>query len=107
MTEEAEKYVMMKLCNSKSTRFPTFWGTGDWGPDHNWGGVGNIALQEMLMQNVDNTLYLFPAWPKHWNVKFKLHAPNKTIVTAEWKDGKVLQQEISPKGQWTPSIAIH
>jgi hypothetical protein len=107
MTEEAEKYVKMKLCNSNTTRFPTFWGTGDWGPDHNWGGVGNIALQEMLMQDVDNTLYLFPAWPKHWNVKFKLHAPNKTIVTAEWKDGKVLRQEVSPKGPWTTNISIH
>lgn len=70
-------------------RYPTFWGPGhDWVPDHNWGGSGMIGVQEMLMQTVGDKIYLLPAWPKEWNVSFKLHAPGNTVVECVWKTGK-------------------
>jgi hypothetical protein len=48
-----------------------------------------IGLQEMLMQTGDERLLLLPAWPEDWEVDFKLHAPDKTVVEAKVKDGRV------------------
>ena len=79
-------------------RFPTWWGPGhDWVPDHNWGGSGMIGVQEMLMQTVDDKIYLLPAWPKTWDVNFKLHAPGNTIVECVYRNGKVEKLEITPQ----------
>lgn len=78
-------------------RFPAFWGPGyDWSPDHNWGGSAMIGLQEMLMQVDDKKIYLLPAWPKEWNARFKLHAPYKTTVEGEVKDGKIVNLLVTP-----------
>jgi len=38
-------------------------------------------LQEMLLQIPDGKVISLPAWPREWDVRFKLHAPNKTLVT--------------------------
>jgi hypothetical protein len=89
LTDEAAKFVILKLQDS-GRRFPAFWGPGfDWVPDHNWGGSGMIGLQEMLLQTNGDKIYLFPAWPVDWDVHFKLHAPQNTVVEAELKNGKV------------------
>ena len=97
LTKEAADITVFKLKDS-GRRFPAFWGPGfDWAPDHNWGGSGMIGLQEMLMQVDDKKIYLFPAWPKDWNVHFKLHAPYNTTVEATVKDGKVTSLIILPK----------
>ena len=98
LTEEAKKYNLLKMANS-DRRFPAFWGPGyDWVPDHNWGGAGMIGMQEMLLQEANGKIYLFPAWPKDWNVHFKLHASQNTIIEAELQNGitkiiKVIPQE--------------
>jgi hypothetical protein len=87
LTEEAAKFNLMKMANS-DRRFPAFWGPGfDWVPDHNWGGSGMIGMQEMLLQEANGKIYLFPAWPKEWNVHFKLHAAQNTTVEGEIKNG--------------------
>lgn len=97
LTKEAADLTTYKLKDS-GRRFPAFWGPGfDWTPDHNWGGSGMIGLQEMLMQVDDKKIYLFPAWPKDWNVHFKLHAPYNTTVEATVKDGKVTSLIVLPK----------
>lgn len=99
LTEEAAKITIQKLGNS-DRRFPTFWGPGhDWVPDHNWGGSGMIGLQEMLMQTVDDKIYLFPSWPKDWDVSFKLHAPYNTTVEAVLKSGKISSINVSPESR--------
>jgi hypothetical protein len=96
LTEEADSLIRLKLKDSER-RFPTFWGPGhDWVPDHNWGGSGMIALQEMLMQTDGKKIYLLPAWNCAWNVRFKLHAPYQTTVEAELKDGKIVNLKVSP-----------
>ncbi|SDT16388.1 hypothetical protein SAMN05216490_2630 [Mucilaginibacter mallensis] len=97
LIKEAADLTVFKLKNS-GRRFPAFWGPGfDWTPDHNWGGSGMIGLQEMLMQVDDKKIYLFPAWPKTWNVHFKLHAPYNTTVEATVKNGKVESLTVLPK----------
>jgi hypothetical protein len=96
MTQEAADYNTKKLQDSPR-RFPTFWGPGhDWVPDHNWGGSGMIGLQEMLMQTFDGKILLFPAWPKEWDVDFKLHAPNNTTIEVRLKDGEIEKLMVNP-----------
>lgn len=96
LTDEAATIAIQKLKNSPR-RFPTFWGPGhDWVPDHNWGGSGMIGLQEMLMQTDSTKIYLLPAWPKNWKVKFKLHAPFNTIVEGDVRDGKLQTLKVTP-----------
>lgn len=99
LTKEAAELTLLKLKNS-GRRFPAFWGPGfDWVPDHNWGGSGMIGLQEMLLQSHAGKLYLFPAWPKDWDVHFKLHAPQQTIVEGILKNGKVESLKVSPESR--------
>lgn len=90
LTEEAARLTRLKMANGPH-RFPAFWGPGfDWTPDLNHGGSGMIGMQEMLMQEHEGTIYLFPAWPADWDVRFKLHAPGGIVVEAELKGGKVV-----------------
>ncbi|WMI66229.1 DUF5703 domain-containing protein [Aestuariibaculum sp. YM273] len=99
LTNEASKYTLLKMANSER-RFPTFWGPGfDWVPDHNWGGSGMIGMQEMLMQEVDGKIVLFPAWPKHWDVHFKLHATQNTTVEARLENGEVEIIKVVPESR--------
>ncbi|MGV8094731.1 MAG: hypothetical protein AB2L24_22990 [Mangrovibacterium sp.] len=99
MTEEAADYNTKKLQDSER-RYPTFWGPGhDWVPDHNWGGSGMIGLQEMLMQTIGEQIVLFPAWPKEWDVVFKLHAPENTTVECCLRKGKIERLRVVPKSR--------
>src|SRR5574344_1504374 len=96
LVEDAVYWNQKKLKDGPY-RFPAFWGPGhDWSPDHNWGGSGMIGLQEMLVQETDDKIYLFPAWKKTNNVHFKLHCSNNVIVEAAIRDGKVVDVKVSP-----------
>ncbi|NDV79734.1 DUF5703 domain-containing protein [Dysgonomonas sp. 511] len=97
LTDDAKGLVAGKL-QSAETRFPVFWGPGfDWTPDHNWGGSGMIALQEMLLQTDGYKLFLLPAWPKEWDVHFKLHAPYNTIVECRYEKGQIQLLKVVPE----------
>lgn len=99
LTQEAAQLSLKKMSDS-GRRFPAFWGPGfDWVPDHNWGGSGMIGIQEMLMQTVDEKIYLFPAWPADWDVHFKLYAPKNTSVEAELKNGKIHLLKVEPESR--------
>jgi hypothetical protein len=99
LIDEAKDLVVKKLENAE-TRFPVFWGPGfDWTPDHNWGGSGMIALQEMLLQTDGDKIYLLPTWPKDWDVHFKLHAPYNTTVECKVKNGKVEILSVIPESR--------
>ena len=104
-TPEASRRIIDKLSNTTApqARFPAFFGPGhDWVPDHNWGGSGMVGLQEMLMAADpygDGKIYLLPAWPKEWNVSFKLHAPQQTTVEATVKNGKLAELKVTPESR--------
>jgi hypothetical protein len=99
MTEEAVDFNTRKLQESER-RFPTFWGPGhDWVPDHNWGGSGMIGLQEMLMQTIGDKIMLFPAWPKEWDVDFKLRAPKNTSVECRFEKGEITHLKVLPESR--------
>ena len=58
-----------------------------------------IGLQEMLMQTIGDQILLFPAWPKDWDVDFKLHAPHKTVVEGILKNGKLIKLRVIPENR--------
>jgi hypothetical protein len=99
LTSEAARLTLLKMKNS-GRRFPAFWGPGyDWVPDHNWGGSGMIGMQEMLLQTDGKKILLFPAWPKDWDVHFKLYAPYNTTIEAELKAGKMTMLKVLPESR--------
>jgi hypothetical protein len=99
LADEAADFAIKKLSDS-GRRFPTFWGPGhDWVPDHNWGGSGMIGLQEMLLQSHGDQIRLLPAWPKNWDVDFRLHAPHNTVVEARVRGGQLVEWKITPESR--------
>ena len=97
LKKEAAELTIQKMKDS-GRRFPTWWGPGyDWTPDHNWGGSGMIGLQEMIMQCDGNNIYIGAGLPDDWNVKFKLCAPQNTIVEGHIAKGKVIDLIVTPE----------
>ena len=90
LADEARKYVTGRFASKHAgSRFPAFWGPNfDWIPDQDHGGNGLMALQTMLLQTEGRKILLFPAWPKAWDVEFKLHAPFNTTQKASIASGK-------------------
>lgn len=101
LTEIATDYVVRRAQNKHTgSRFPAFWGPNfDWIPDQTHGGNLQMAVQCMLMQTDDGKIRLLPAWPKHWNADFKLHAPQRTVVQGSVMDGKVMHLKVSPQSR--------
>jgi hypothetical protein len=98
LTDEARKMVIEKFTDAKNKRFPTFWGPNfDWTPDLNHEGSAMIALQEMLLQANGAKIYLAPAWPREWDVDFKLHAPQQTTVQGQIRNGVTQNQKVIPE----------
>jgi len=97
LTDKARIQLAERFVRSGGYRFPAFYIEGDWVPDHDNGGVAQQAIQAMLLQPVNEKLYLFPAWPMEWDVDFKLHAPGNTVVEARLKDGKLEELIVSPE----------
>ena len=98
LTKTAADYVADRAKNKhEGSRFPAFWGPNfDWIPDQDHGGNLMMALQTMLMQADDGKIVLMPAWPKNWDVNFKLHAPRRTVVEGSIQGGKVLHLKVTP-----------
>jgi len=99
LTTEAQRDVVKNFTSAHTgSRFPAFWGPNfDWIPDQDHGSVASIALQRMLMHCDDGQIRLLPAWPKEWNVDFRLHAPGQSVVEALVVDGEIQQLCITPE----------
>ncbi len=98
LTREAAKGVAIRMSGGNPDfRFPAMWGPGnDELPDLDHGGVGQMALQYMLMQAVNDSIILFPAWPLSWDVDFRLHAPKGTVIEGELRDGRLRRLRGTP-----------
>jgi len=98
LTDVAEDYVHFNFTRTEpSLKFPAFWAEGnDYKPDEDNGGNGENGLQQMLLQAVDKKLLLFPAWPKDWDVDFKLNAPFNTTVQGKLIHGKLTDLVVTP-----------
>jgi len=97
----AARNVLGRLCSwNTAFAFPAMWGPhNDEMPDMDHGGNGQMALQVMLMQTEGRKILLFPAWPKAWDVEFKLHAPMKTVVEGVYRNGKLEQLKVTPESR--------
>ena len=98
LTEEASKLTAQNFnAGTSHYRFPTMWGPNyDWTPDQCHGTVAMSALQRMLVQYDGDKIHLLPAWPKDWDTKFKLNAPQNTTVEGEVKEGKLVDLIVTP-----------
>jgi hypothetical protein len=99
--DEAKTRVIAKLSDAASCcRYPAFFGPGhDWMPDHNWGGSGMVGLQEMLLAAApgpQGKIYLLPAWPKAWDVRFRLYTAGQTLVEGEVRNGRLTRLSVDP-----------
>jgi len=70
------------------------------------GGAGQIILQSMLLQIRGDKVLLFPAWPKDWDVNFKLHAPENTVIECVYRAGKLEKLDVTPKSRAQDIITL-
>jgi len=81
-------------------RFPAFWSKGnDEMPDEDNGGNGMHALQSMLLQAEGDKVLVLPAWPRDWDVDFKLHAPRQTIIEGSVRAGSLTSLKVTPESR--------
>jgi alpha-L-fucosidase 2 len=98
--EEAAKQVTERAKRiTGGYRFPAMWTGFDSIPDQNHGVNILTTVQAMLLQADGNKIYVLPAWPKHWDVSFKLHAPSNTTVEGVVKAGKLEKLTVTPESR--------
>jgi alpha-L-fucosidase 2 len=99
-TEASKGLVRRFRIASPMCRFPLFGREGpDSCPDFDHFGAGSTALQRMLIQEVPGKILLLPAWPKEWDVNFKLHAMQNTTIEGSVKDGKLISFKVTPESR--------
>ena len=101
LAEEAKFYTAAHFspeAKEPDLKFPAFWkNSNDYSPDEDNGGNGEHALQRMMMYPEGRKIILLPATPKNWSGIFKLAAPYKTTVIAEFKNGKIKSAKTFPE----------
>jgi hypothetical protein len=98
LADEAARILQVKCANSNSAhRWPATWGPNfDWLPDQNHGGNLLETTHLMLLQSAGQRIFLLPAWPKEWDVKFRLHAPHRTVVECDYRAGRIERLTVFP-----------
>jgi len=99
LTEETKNEILIRLTNqNKEFKFPAYFGPNfNWVPDGDHGATLETAIQDMVIQSYDGKVYLLPAFPKDWNVKFRFAVPGKAYVWGEYHDGKWIEKPKSDK----------
>ena len=98
MTDTAAEILRSNCAlNNPGNRFPAMWGPiYDAVPDTDHGANILTLLQYMVMQVDGKTIYLLPAFPKTWDVEFRLHADKDTVVEAVYRGGKLARCTVTP-----------
>lgn len=100
VAKDAQAEVVANFTAYGREKFKWFWRQGhDYEPDMDNGGVGMSILQLMLIQNLGDKILLFPAWPKNWDVDFKLRAPKNTVIEGVFKDGRLEKLKVTPESR--------
>lgn len=101
LADEAASSLLAKVGNSNPRcRFPAMWGPNyDWLPDQCHGGNIMSTLQAMLLQADRGKIYVLPAWPRDWDVRFRLWAPGRTIVEVDLHEGRLVRLDVSPSSR--------
>lgn len=88
--EEDAAEILRRNCalQNPGTRFPGMWGPiYDAVPDTDHGANILNQLQKMVMQVEGRTIFICPAFPKKWNVAFKLFVDAETIMEVKCENG--------------------
>jgi hypothetical protein len=98
LADTVREYIVGRAKNKNSdSRFPAFWGPNyDWIPDQDHGSVLLKTLQAMVLQTDGTAIHLMPAWPKEWDVDFKLHAPYGTTIEGRYRKGTMEALTVTP-----------
>jgi len=104
----AKQDVVFNLTRKAANlKFLAFWDkAADYLPDEDNGGNGENGLQQMLMQVDGKKIILLPAWPKGWDVTFKLNAPYKTTISGKVENGKLVDLIVFPSFRKTDIIFL-
>ena len=99
LAEEAGSDVFSNFTTKHDgSRFPAFWGPNfDWIPDQDHGSVAMKALQTMLIQDNGKEILLFPAWPRAWDVEFRLCTRYNTIIEGNYSNGILENLKVTPR----------
>jgi hypothetical protein len=98
LADDAASNLLAKVRNSNPAfRYPIMWGPNfDWLPDQCHGGNLTAVLQKMLLQCWNGKIHVLPAWPRDWNVRFRLYAEGNTVVECEYRAGSIVSLEVTP-----------
>lgn len=101
MTEEAKEGLLNRVKGKiEEASFPTYWQSFyDSEPCQDHAGGLLHSLQVMLLQCEGKDMMLFPAWPKEWDVDFKLHAPYQTTIEGRLRSGVLEEIVVSPESR--------
>jgi alpha-L-fucosidase 2 len=90
LTEIARAYLVQRAQGKDpDSRFPVFWQTNyDWSPDQDHGSNLLKTLQTMLLQEAEGKILVAPAWPQAWDVTFRLHTAQQTVVSGRRQNGR-------------------
>jgi hypothetical protein len=102
-TAEARRMVADNFSTKHAgSRFPACWGPNyDWLPDQDHGSVSMIALQRMLVQSDAAGTRFLPAWPRDWDVDFRVHLTGGRVAEGSWRASEGLAWRQRPKGPFT------
>jgi alpha-L-fucosidase 2 len=106
-TDLAKQYVTADASASNpGVRFPAFWGPiYDYLPDVDNGGALMMGVQNMLIQNVGDSIYVLPSWPSTWNVDYKLQALENTSVRIISNGTSISQLIVTPSSR-RPDVVL-
>jgi hypothetical protein len=57
------------------------------------------AFQSMLLQTDGRKVFLLPAWPREWDVEFRLHAPQRTVIEGVYREGTLRSLRVTPESR--------
>ena len=57
------------------------------------------AVQAMLIQTDGRKIFLLPAWPRDWDVDFKVHASYRTVLEGQVRHGQIIQLKVTPSSR--------
>ena len=98
LPDDVRDILLKNVANANPNfRFPVMWGPNyDWVPDQDHGSNLMATLQLACLQADGGKIHVFPAWPRQWNVRFRLHAPDRTVVEGVFRGGKVESVRVEP-----------
>ena len=60
----------------------------------------------MLLQSLGDKIVLLPAWPREWDVSFRLHASRRTVVECIYRNGKVERLTVTPASRTKDVVVL-